>query len=73
MPRFGVHVGEIPPEVEPASDPAKAVPEVRDVYWTGEAADPDAAREAAHLAWDEKYGSGKQPISAIVNMTPLDG
>jgi hypothetical protein len=44
---------------------------VRDVYWEGEAANDEAAKEAAYRAWDLKHGEGKQPASAILRVTPL--
>jgi hypothetical protein len=70
MPSFAVHIGEMTPSFEVEShEPAL---EVRDVYWLGEAADPDAARGAGSVAWDVKYGPGKQPISANIAVTALD-
>ena len=73
MPRFEVHIGEITRSIEAPVEPHEPTPEVRDVYRVGEAADQDAAKDAGYAAWDEKYGPGKQPISAIVNVTDLDG
>jgi hypothetical protein len=71
MPTFEVHIGEMT-SFEAPVEPNEPTPEVRDVYWVGDAADPDAAREAGFVAWDEKYGPGKRPISAIVNVKALD-
>ncbi len=72
MPRFEVEIGEPPPVVDPHVDPGGVSSCVRSVYWTGEAADGNKAKEAAYQAWDEKYGPGKQPVSAIVRVINLD-
>jgi hypothetical protein len=58
MPTFEVHIGEMT-SFEAPVEPNEPTPEVRDVYWVGDAADPDAAREAGFVAWDEKYRSWK--------------
>jgi hypothetical protein len=72
MARFEATITETIVQMEaPADD--EPTPMVRTVYWAGEAADQDAAKEAAHAAWDQKYGPGKQPVQAIVKITPLAG
>jgi hypothetical protein len=45
---------------------------VRNVCWAGVAINESAAREAAHHAWEEKYGPGALPVSAVVRITKLD-
>ncbi len=72
MPRFEVEISDPAPAIDARISPGGLSSAVRDVYWTGVAADDDAAREAAWCAWDEKYGSGKQPASAIVRIIALD-
>jgi hypothetical protein len=72
MPRFEVEISDPPPVIDARVSPGGLSSVVRDVYWAGVAADDSAAREAAWYAWDEKYGPGKQPVSAIVRVTTLD-
>lgn len=72
MARFEVTIAETIRQMQaPVPDDAPT-PMARSVYWSGEAKDSDAAKEAAYAAWDEKYGAGKQPVQAIVKVTPLD-
>jgi hypothetical protein len=47
-------------------------PFARDVTWVGTADDRDAAAEAAHLAWERRYGSGREPIKPVVDIRQLD-
>lgn len=72
MARFAVQITETTRSIEAPVSPHEPTPMVRDVYWEGEAADEEAAKEAAYRAWDVKYGEGKQPVSAIVKVTKLD-
>lgn len=72
MQRFSVHIGETTRSIEAPVKPSEPTPVIRDVYWEGEAADADAAKEAGYRAWDQKYGVGKQPVSALVRVTLLD-
>ncbi len=71
MSKFEVTITETVTAFEAPVDPHELTPDVRGISWTGDAADNDAAKEAAYLAWDEKYGSGKQPVAAIVKITPV--
>lgn len=71
MPRFEVSIGETTRSFEAPVQPNEPTPEVRTVYWAGEAINEEAAKEAAYRAWDEKYGEGKQPVAAITKITPL--
>lgn len=71
MPRFEVSIGETTRSFEAPVQPNEPTPEVRTVYWAGEAINDEAAKEAAYRAWDEKYGEGKQPVAAITKITPL--
>jgi hypothetical protein len=68
MPRFSVHIGETSTSIEA---PYWAIG--RDVCWEGEAEDDDAAKDAAYRVWDDKYGPGRQPVGAIITVTPIDG
>ena len=68
MPRFEVAISEAPPIVEPRSDDQGISSFVRAVHWGGEAADEPTAIAAAWLAWDKKYGPGRQPADAIVRV-----
>jgi hypothetical protein len=70
MARFEVNMTEVI-EHEQTPDPLDPTPEVRSVFWAGEADDEAGARHAAYVAWDAKYGPGKQPIQALVNVAPL--
>ncbi len=70
MARFEVNITEVI-EHEQSPGPLDPTPEVRSVFWAGEADDEAGARHAAYVAWDAKYGPGKQPIQALVNVTPL--
>jgi hypothetical protein len=72
MARFEATITETILEMEAPVAPHEPTPEVRSVYWSGDAADQDAAKEAAYAAWDEKYGPGKQPVQALVKITALD-
>jgi hypothetical protein len=72
MTRFEVHITEIIEHDQPLG-PLDPTPEVRSVFWAGEADDEAGARDAAYVAWDGKYGPGKQPVQALVNVTPLAG
>jgi hypothetical protein len=66
MQRFSVHIGETTRSIEAPVKPSEPTPVIRDVYWEGNAADTDAAKEAGYRAWDRKYGEGKQPASALI-------
>jgi len=72
MMRFEVHITEVIEHDQPLG-PLDPTPEVRSVFWAGEADDEAGARAAAYVAWDGKYGPGKQPVQALVNVTPLAG
>jgi len=73
MARFEATITETIRQIElPAADD-EPTPVARSVRWVGEARDQDAAKEAAYTAWDEKYGTSKQPVQAIVKITPLEG
>jgi hypothetical protein len=72
MPQFEVRVAEAldaPPRVEP-NDPT---PELRTLICKVDAADEDAAakRETWAHIWEAKYGLGRLPVHAIVEVTPL--
>ena len=76
MPRFEVYITELPHVVgDPRNHPAGLPAELRNVHWTGEAGDDDAAREAAWHVWDETYGADARPRPAevIARVTNLDG
>ncbi|HEX3510363.1 MAG TPA: hypothetical protein VHT27_04605 [Solirubrobacteraceae bacterium] len=72
MARFDVQITEFVEDREPPR-PQDPTPEVRSVFWSGEADDEGAAREAGYVTWDGKYGPGRQPVQALVNVTPLAG
>ncbi len=72
MGRFEATITETIVQMEAHADD-EPTPMARTVYWAGEAPDQDAAKEAAYAAWDEKYGPGKQPVQAIIKITPLEG
>jgi hypothetical protein len=57
MTRFEVNITEVIEHEQPG--PLDLTPEVRSVFWAGEADDEASARDAAYVAWDSKYGSGK--------------
>lgn len=69
MARFEVHITEVIEHELPG--PLDPTPEVRSVFWAGEADDEAGARDAAYVAWDGKYGAGKQPVQALVNITSV--
>jgi hypothetical protein len=71
MSTFEVVIGEVATEPAPVSDRG-STPEMRSVYWRGEAADEPAARALGYEAWDAKYGAGRQPVGALVAVTPVD-
>ncbi len=53
MPRFEVYVTEPPHLIgDPDNDPGGLSSGLRNVHWTGEAVDDDAARQAAWHEWD---------------------
>ncbi len=70
MTRFEVTITDVIERNQPPG-PLDPTPEVHSVFWAGEADDEAAAREAGYVAWDGKYGSGRQPVRALVNITPL--
>lgn len=70
LPCFEVHIGEIIATGAAPLHPGEPTPEVRSVFWRGEAIDQDAAKEAGYTAWDLKYGSGRRPAHALVSVTP---
>jgi hypothetical protein len=72
MPKFSVEISETTRSFEAPVKPTEPTPEVRHVYWEGEAVDEDAAKEAGYAAWGEKYGADRQPVGAIVKITRLD-
>jgi len=73
MPRFEATITETIRQMRVPTADDEPTPVARSVRWVGEARDQDAAKEAADTAWDEKYGPGKQPVQAIVKVTPLEG
>jgi hypothetical protein len=73
MSPFSVHIGETSTSFEAPIKPNEPTPVARDVYWEGEAEDEEAATEAGYRAWDEKYGSGRQPVGAVLRITPING
>lgn len=71
MPSYEVHIGEVS-DVSPG--PLRAgepTPEIRSVFWRGEAIDENAAKRSGYRAWDEKYGPGQQPVQALVSVTSI--
>jgi hypothetical protein len=73
VPLFEVLITEPPAVVDAHVSPGGASSAVQPFYWRGTAADESAAEESAWEAWDEKFGSGKRPVSAVVKVTKLDG
>jgi len=69
MPRFEVEISEPPVIVDSRVSPGRVSSVVRSVYWAGNVANDNAVREAAWHAWDKMYGSGRQPIGAIMRVT----
>lgn len=55
-----------------APAPHDETPEARSVHWVGEASNNEAAKDAAYAAWDQKYGTGKQPVQAITKVIELE-
>ncbi len=50
MTRFEVHITEVIEHDQPPG-PLDPTPEVRSVFWAGEADDEAGARDAAYVAW----------------------
>ena len=71
MPTYEVRISEAIERTPTSVRPSERTPEVRSVDWRGEAADEQAARLSGWRAWDEKYGAGRQPADAIVELTPV--
>jgi hypothetical protein len=69
MLQFIVAISEPPPVIDVRVNPGGVSSAIRNVYWSGDAANEDAAIEAAWRAWDKKHGPGKQPVDAIVRVT----
>jgi hypothetical protein len=68
MTQFEVEIREPPIIVDARVSPGGLSSPIRTVFWSGEVANEDAAKEAAWHAWDERYGPGKQPVDAIVRV-----
>ncbi len=70
MPRFVVEITEMLRARHRLH--SERSPLARDVTWVGTAGDRDAATDAAYLAWERRYGSGREPIKPVVDIRQLD-
>jgi hypothetical protein len=71
MPRYEVHIGEVSEVDVKQLHPGEATPEIRSVFWRGDAIDEADARAAGYAAWDQKYGRGRLPVQALVRVTSV--
>jgi hypothetical protein len=66
--RHKVDIGEVSGVSHGQVPRGEPTPEIRSVFWRGEAADESAAQEAGWRAWDQKYGAARQPVDALVKV-----
>jgi hypothetical protein len=61
--RFEVTITETIRQLAAPMPDDALTPMARSVYWSGDAKDEDAAKEAGYAPWDEKYGAGSSSSS----------
>gem|GEM_PF-3774954 len=61
--RFEVTITETIRQLAAPMPDDAPTPMARSVYWSGDAKDEDAAKEAGYAPWDEKYGAGSSSSS----------
>jgi hypothetical protein len=71
MPTYEVQIGEVRATPAGPIRPGEPTPEVRSVFWRGEAVNEGAAKEAGYGAWEQKYGRGRAPVEALIAVTEM--